>query len=535
MGHSLIGNRILRRHEEVRLRKNMPVGNASQAKDAGQQINQLRIDQIAIELLNEEFNRRWMQKAGNSHVHPLQEASENGYFFLDRDGRICDAKFVATGLPEAHGRQQARYFLSDFVVFDGALFDDYLDEVFESDTKISCELSFEQACSKNNLGLKLPLYAAVHAVADDEKQFCLVVVEDISSRKIAERKKEQAMLRRHHQVIATAMDGFWMTNAQGVLQEVNEAYAGMSGYTMQELVGMNISQLEVCAEQAEIKAHIDKVMARGQYRFETQHRRKDGSVIDLEVSSTFLPESKEIFVFSHDITPRKRKEQLLQELSAHLLTVREEEKASAAREIHDDLGSTLTALRMDAHWLADKLAANGEATPLLNRVEAMSALLDHALESMRHIITDLRPSMMDDLGLRAALEWEAGQFQNRTNTECKVVCGRAHVGECKLDKTVSINLFRIFQESLTNVARHSGASTVAVECQCEEGEVAMSISDNGCGLPQEHTIAPNSYGLRGMRERVAQLGGKIEFDSWPGNGFSVIVNLPLPAENRVST
>ncbi len=469
--------------------------------------------------------------------HHLPEVSANGYFFLDRAGRICDAKFVATGLPDAHSLRHARHFLSDYVVFDGALFDDYLDEVFESDTKISCELSFEQACSKNNLGLKLPLYAAVHAVADDEKQFCLVVVEDISSRKIAERKKEQAMLRRHHQVIATAMDGFWMTNAQGVLQEVNEAYAGMSGYTMQELVGMNISQLEVCAEQAEIKAHIDKVMARGQYRFETQHRRKDGSVIDLEVSSTFLPESKEIFVFSHDITRRKHKEQLLHELSAHLLTVREEEKASAAREIHDDLGGTLTALRMDAHWLADQLAANEDAIPLLGRVEAMSALLDHALQSMRHIITDLRPSMMDDLGLRAALEWQAGQFQNRTNTECKVICGGDNDGECRLakiksGKVVSINLFRIFQESLTNVARHSGASTVAVECQCDEGMVAMSISDNGCGLPQGHSVAPTSYGLRGMRERVAQLGGKITFDSQPGNGFSVTIKLPLPADNR---
>jgi diguanylate cyclase (GGDEF)-like protein/PAS domain S-box-containing protein len=165
--------------------------------------------------------------------------------------------------------------------------------------------------SKKRLGLKLPLYAAVNAVADDEKQFCLVVVEDISARKISERKKNQAELRRHKLVIGAALDGFWMTDEYGVLEEVNEAYARMSGYSTQELVGMNISQLEVHEDPEEVKRHIHKLMAQGHDRFETQHRRKDGRVIDIEASSTFLPESKEIFVFSHDITQRKQAEQAL--------------------------------------------------------------------------------------------------------------------------------------------------------------------------------------------------------------------------------
>ena len=172
-------------------------------------------------------------------------------------------------------------------------------------------LSFGHIKSKKQFGLKLPQHALFNALADDSNKFCLLAVEDISACKLAERKKRQADLRRHKQVLGAAMDGFWISNAQGVLEEVNEAYARMSGYSMQELVGMNISQLEVHENREEITAHMHKLMQLGHDRFETQHRRKDGSVVDIEVSATYLPESEEIFVFSHDITQRKRTEQAL--------------------------------------------------------------------------------------------------------------------------------------------------------------------------------------------------------------------------------
>ncbi|HYR05137.1 MAG TPA: MASE1 domain-containing protein [Gallionella sp.] len=221
---------------------------------------------------------------------------------------------------------------------------------------------------------------------------------------------------------------------------------------------------------------------------------------------------------------RNLAENQLRDLSAHLQEIREEEKASIAREIHDDLGGTLTAIRMEIYWLARGLPPGKESTPLFECIESMSLLLDNAMSVTRRVMTELRPAILDDLGLLAAIEWQAAQFQKRTGIECRVNCIE---DKGKLDRQHSIALFRIFQEALTNVVRHSGASRVEVEFHHSEDEVALSISDNGHGIPGGHAIAPDSYGIRGMFERVGQLGGRIRFDSQPGGGFNVAVILPL--------
>jgi PAS domain S-box-containing protein len=226
----------------------------------------------------------------------------------------------------------------------------------------------------------------------------------------------------------------------------------------------------------------------------------------------------------------KQAERQLREFSAHLQAIREEEKLCIAREIHDNLGGTLTALKMDLNWLMDELSASKEAISFLNHVESMSQLLDNAVVVTRRVITDLRPTILDDFGLPAALEWQAGQFRKRTGIQCRVVCDEREPYE--LDKTQTINLYRIFQESLTNIARHSGASSVEVELKCESGGFILTISDNGCGLPEGHTISPTSYGMLGMRERTEQLGGRINFYSSSGGGFSVTVMLPQPTDNQ---
>lgn len=316
-GQLLVDNGKLRRRAEIKLQKELSIQNVSQLHDVGQQLYELRLDQIEIELLSEEFNRLRQEVSLNFRSHHQHGVSEHGYFFLNREGRICDAKFAATNAADASNRRWLGQFLGDYVAVEkAALFHGFLHDVFESGEKKSCELPFDQLGGKKHLGLKLPLYASVSAVADDAKQFCLIVVEDISTRMIAERKKAQAMQQLHNQVIETAMDGFWMTDAQGVIEEANEAYANMSGYSMRELVGMHISQLEASERHEDVKAHIDKLMVQGHDRFETRHRRKDGSVIDIEVSATFMPESKEIFVFSRDISRRKRDEQALRVAAA---------------------------------------------------------------------------------------------------------------------------------------------------------------------------------------------------------------------------
>ena len=266
--------------------------------------------------------------------------------------------------------------------------------------------------------------------------------------------------------------------------------------------------------------------------YETVLNRKDGSTYPVDVRLQFIDLDIPVFMFIiQDITEHKSAESLLRNLSIHLQKVREEEKASIAREIHDDLGGTLTALKMDINWLMDEMPVNQDTKPFLLHVESMSQLLDDATRVTRRVITDLRPSILDDLGLCAALEWQAGQFQKRTNIKCQVTC---RTDNCKyeLDKIQTINMFRIFQESLTNVARHSGASGVEVELRYGEKEVTLAINDNGCGLPEGHTISQTSFGMLGMRERAEQMGGRISFYSRPGGGLSVMFTLLIPADSH---
>lgn len=288
----------------------------------------------------------------------------------------------------------------------------------------------------------------------------------------------------------------------------------------------------VMKTRAQKRIEVQLVDATGMRRYFSMHlvpefdqNSEVVSILSVSIDMTDLKIAEQ----RREETSRQAKRQL-REFSAHLQAVREEEKAFMAREIHDNLGGTLTALKMDLNWLLDELSANKEATSVLNHVESMSQLLDNAAVVTRRVITDLRPTILDDFGLLAALEWQAEQFQKRTGIQCRVACYENNPYE--LDKTQTINLFRIFQESLTNVARHSGASKVEVKLQHENQKIIMTINDNGCGLRGEHIASPTSYGMLGMRERTKQLGGRINFYSPPGGGFSVTVMLPRFTDHK---
>ncbi|UCH49674.1 MAG: response regulator [Betaproteobacteria bacterium] len=218
---------------------------------------------------------------------------------------------------------------------------------------------------------------------------------------------------------------------------------------------------------------------------------------------------------------RRSREQLRQ-LSAHVDTVREDERAHIAREIHDDLGGTLTAAKIDLEWLRKRLP--GDATDMLGKVNNADALLDHAIDSARSLSRRLRPVVLDH-GLIAAVEWQAKEFAARTGIDLDVACPN---DEIELAPKVSTALFRVFQETLTNVARHAQASMVSVELVSDGDVVTLIIQDNGCGMDLSAAAKEGSFGLRGMRERVDTLHGQFILDSGPGNGTRIEVNIPLP-------
>lgn len=208
-------------------------------------------------------------------------------------------------------------------------------------------------------------------------------------------------------------------------------------------------------------------------------------------------------------------------LSRHLQTVREEEKARIAREVHDELGSTLTALKMDLDLLGEYLA---EAPDVVRHKRAeMDKLVEAAVATTRKIVTDLRPSILDDLGLSAALRWQATEFAKHTGAKVHV---DAPATDHQLSRELALALFRIFQETLTNVARHAKATDVWVDFGVTDEAFVLKIRDNGIGLSEDDVRKPDSHGIRGMRERAQQLGGNVTVSGQPGSGTTAVISVP---------
>jgi two-component system sensor histidine kinase UhpB len=210
----------------------------------------------------------------------------------------------------------------------------------------------------------------------------------------------------------------------------------------------------------------------------------------------------------------------LDELRSHSELVKEQERARIARELHDDLGGNLTAIKMALAMLARRLPA--EPAVLGEKAAYLDSLVDRTIDAVHRISRDLRPSTLD-LGIVAALEWQASEFEQRTGIAC-----RADIDpEVNLDDDQATALFRIFQEALTNIAKHAGASAVTVRLRCVSATLQLSICDNGRGVEAVDRLKPESFGLRGMMERARALNGTLTLSVPPGGGTMVNILIPL--------
>jgi PAS domain S-box-containing protein len=230
-----------------------------------------------------------------------------------------------------------------------------------------------------------------------------------------------------------------------------------------------------------------------------------------------------------DVTERKRAEEKLQHsfeqlraLGARLQKVREEERTRVAREIHDQLRQALTAIKMDLAALTRELPADRPQPSV--RIDRLLKLVDETIQSVRRIATELRPGILDDLGLVAAVEWAAEEFQARTGTTCRV---RLPESDIAMDPDRATALFRIFQETLTNVARHANATEVDVTLARSNGDLSLEVRDNGKGIADAKLIEGHSLGILGMRERALLLGGEFTISATPGTGTTVKVLIPV--------
>jgi signal transduction histidine kinase len=229
-----------------------------------------------------------------------------------------------------------------------------------------------------------------------------------------------------------------------------------------------------------------------------------------------------------DITERKRsaevirkKEEELRNLTAYMQKATEMERTTIAREIHDELGQALTILKIDLS-LFRKMFSEDQIS-MIEKTDAMSRLIDKTIQTVQRISTDLRPGLLDDLGLSAAIEWQLEEFQERTGIPCKIIIDPQDV---TFDRDRNTALFRIFQETLTNIARHAEATEVSVSLQQKDGQIELKVQDNGRGITGEELAHPKSFGLIGIRERAIIFGGDSSVIGSAGNGTTVTVKIP---------
>ncbi len=311
----------------------------------------------------------------------------------------------------------------------------------------------------------------------------------------------------------------------GKIVEVNPRAAEMLGYPPEELTGMERLSLSPPENHGRILAAIREAKEKTTARYESSFITRDGRILPCEViAHTFVLRGRTVVLAqARDMSELKRSSEQLRAFAARLQTIREDERSAIAREIHDELGQMLTVLRMELGSLETVLKR--DAPSLLAKTKSMTSLITDSINSVRRIATELRPPFLDDLGLSAAIEWQAERFGEQSGIRCDYL---PPTSELRLDISRTTALFRICQEALTNVMRHAGASHVHIALTHEQDAVVLSIHDNGRGIAPEDVGAMKSLGLLGMRERASIFGGTVEITGRPGRGSTVTARIPLP-------
>lgn len=364
------------------------------------------------------------------------------------------------------------------------------------------------------------------------------IMVDITERKKAEAKIQQAN-ELFNLVTKATSDIVWDLNLDTYDLWWNDNFYTLLGYAPGKHFTDWVNGIHADERDAVVK-HIFETINSGndqwvqEYRFE----KADGSFVNIYDRGYIMhdPSGKPYRMIGSmiDITELKKAEEKLQqsygeirELASNLERIREEERTTISREIHDELGQQLTGFKMDLYWLNRKI--KNEDPEIKQKMQGTLQLVDDTIKTIRKIATELRPSILDDLGLVAALEWQSEEFEKRYGITVNFV---GAIDREKLSPSVSTALFRIYQELLTNVARHAGAGAVEASMYVEHNQLYLTVSDNGSGFDVSNISSKKTLGLLGIRERTFLLGGQYEIRSKPKEGTTVVISVPLAENNE---
>jgi len=343
------------------------------------------------------------------------------------------------------------------------------------------------------------------------------------------------------QIFETSADGMRVVDRDFTMLRANQTFCALAGINKDQAVGRKCYEVfrgPLCHTAG---CPLTRIL-NGEERVECDEVkvRDGGSKVSCIVTATpFRGSGGELIGIVEDfkdISKRKRTEEelresrrRLRELASYLESAREKERTRISREIHDELGQSLTALKIDVHWLTQRLPKDDPL--LMDKAKTVSELIDTNVHLVQRISSELRPGLLDNLGLSAAIEWQASQFQNRTGVECTVT---SEPEDIVLDQTRSTALFRICQETLTNIARHAHATRVEIILREKNAEVEMEVCDNGKGIMEEKISNPKSFGLMGIRERVHSLGGVVRISGAENKGTTVRVQIPTDGREPIN-
>jgi PAS domain S-box-containing protein len=348
--------------------------------------------------------------------------------------------------------------------------------------------------------------------------------DDLTESNFSLRKSEE----KYRNYIDHAPDGVFVMDESAHFLEVNDAICRITGYSKNKLLRMSVRDMLHEESLEEIEIQFRNVTKIGSLKADLAFIHKNGSNRWWSLNAVVLDE-KRLLAFTKDITSRKKMEEdlkssldQLQQLSKYMEKARESERKTIARELHDDLGQALTAVKMDIGIIKQGVTDQEH----ILRISKASDLIGETIKTVQRLTSQLRPEIIDDLGLEAAIKWYTKEFSQRHGIEIYLDMD----SEIPLPSDDSLTVFRILQESLTNIARHSGATQVEISFSNDKGIIHFKISDNGIGIKEEGLNSKKSFGIIGIKERAISLAGSCNIYS--NNGEGTVIHLTFPLNKK---
>jgi PAS domain S-box-containing protein len=544
----------LRHEAEKKLAHLEKISSGGDAEDIQKLVHELQVHQIELEMQNEELRRVQNDlEISRSRYADLYDFAPVGYLTLNKHGQIVDLNLTAA---RQLGIERGRLVNKNFQYFvfkpDKKEFLSHLNALFDKHERQITEVRLSPRDGKQFFVRLESIYWELERDAG----LCRINMSDVSLL-----KKERQKANYLSSIVQSSDDAIIGIEINGIITSWNRGSENIYGYAESEVIGKPISILHPPEREEEMSQILGKIKL-GEHisRYETIRRRKDGKTINVSVTVSPIRDTEGKIVaastIGRNITERKRAgEELrkahdelelrvtertaalekaneeLQQIPSKLIAVLEEERKRLASELHDSIGQTLAAVKF---WveMALKLKDAGDGNAALNHLEQFVPILQRSIEETRSIYMGLRPSMLDSQGLLATLEW--------LRQECMKLYPERHIeleagiAEEAIPKNLKVNIFRIAQEALNNIAKHSKAEWVDISLSKNGGEIELVVFDDGMGMAPELILQAStarSLGLTSMRERAELTGGSFSIESTPGKGTTIRACWPIQAED----